>query len=125
MWPCPCSAAQPAPGLASSSPAFSQQSWWPLSGCFQVTNDHPLPPPTSLALGLPPAWPLLCNTRFRAGVTEPCVGLNQDLAPKKGGSAGIGMQEPHRVGTCFASAAGVLSELRLTPHGLGKQEWEG
>lgn len=35
------------------------------------------------------------------------------------------MLEPHRVETCFASAAGVLSELWLTPHGLGEQEWEG
>lgn len=85
----------------------------------------PFPLPLLWHWAFPQPGPCSAIPTFRAGVTEPYVGLNQDLAPKKGGSAGIGMQEPHRVGTCFASAAGVLSELRLTPHGLGKQEWEG
>lgn len=49
----------------------------------QVTVPFPLPLLWHWAF--PQPGPCSAIPRFRAGATEPCVGLNWDLAPEKGG----------------------------------------
>lgn len=83
MWPCPCSGST---GIGIQLPRLLPLE--PVAIVWLFPSDQvtiPLPLPLLWHWAFPQPGPCFVIPRFRARVTEPCVGLRQDLVPEKGG----------------------------------------